>query len=197
MADKCQRNRDCVERYIKRPCILVSWRILWSRSECMTCVVWSVDHWIEYVKYVSDHYNPGDFMLPIVAWEQRRVVESRGCIRSFSWGATHGLVLELRREAIVTFTEDLYLVRYGRFIGISVCWTKLLRISYGQTNTKVYIHTYFGRIMDRMWWYYSGKTQECRDTQGKTDRSGRRRYGMYQTCTNVNRLTKIFVRYTY
>ena len=50
-------------------------------------------------------------MLLAVALEQIKVVESRGCFRPLSRGATRGLVLKVGREVINSFTEGLYLVR--------------------------------------------------------------------------------------
>ena len=48
-----------------------------------SCCV-KVDHCVRYVKFVCYRYSPGGPMLPVAALEQRRVVESRGCVRSFN-----------------------------------------------------------------------------------------------------------------
>ena len=40
-----------------------------------------MDHWVRWIKGVCDRYSPGDAMMPVVALEQNRAVESRGCFR--------------------------------------------------------------------------------------------------------------------
>lgn len=52
-------------------------------------------------------------------------------------GIRWGLVLNLRREDITTFTEGLYLVRSGRCTVFVFAKTRFLCIGYLRTGTKI------------------------------------------------------------
>ena len=138
----------------------------------MARVVWSADHWVRCIKCVCYGYSLGDSMLPVVAFEQIKVLESRGCFRPFSLGTTRGMVLKLRRETISTFTEGLYFVRQGRFTLSMSAEKNCLCMGYVRTNMKANVNTYRGRITGRMLWYRIGKTRiQGQSKKKQTDRN--------------------------
>ena len=64
----------------------------------MSRFIGDVDHWVRWGKWVCYRHRPGDQMVPVVGLEQKRMAESRGCVRPFRGGATLGLVLRVLWE---------------------------------------------------------------------------------------------------
>ena len=74
--------------------IIVHWRIVEIKNECMTRVVENVDKWIMCEMCVSYRYSTGNSAVLVIVLEQKGVMRRWGCVRSFCWGDTAGIGTE-------------------------------------------------------------------------------------------------------